>query len=63
MKLDVDRPQPIQEIVASMASSRGRAPGPAVGDPRPVVGAGQLLFSFWAECECPGDCLRDHENE
>ncbi len=20
-------------------------------------------YSFWAECECPGDCLRDHENE
>lgn len=19
--------------------------------------------SFWADCECPGDCLRDHENE
>jgi hypothetical protein len=20
-------------------------------------------YSFFAECECPGDCLRDHENE
>ena len=20
-------------------------------------------YSFLAECECPGDCLRDHENE
>lgn len=20
-------------------------------------------YSFWADCECPGDCLRDHENE
>jgi hypothetical protein len=28
-----------------------------------VAGPGLRRFSFWAECECPGDCNRDHENE
>jgi hypothetical protein len=28
-----------------------------------VAGPGLRRFSFWADCECPGDCNRDHENE
>jgi hypothetical protein len=29
----------------------------------PPAGSGAPADSFWAECECPGDCLRDHANE
>jgi hypothetical protein len=29
----------------------------------PTIGSGSPAFSYWAECECPGDCLRDHANE
>jgi hypothetical protein len=25
--------------------------------------ADMLPYSYLAECECPDDCLRDHENE
>lgn len=32
------------------------------GDGSPA-GPGVHRRSDWAECECPGDCLRDHENE
>jgi hypothetical protein len=28
-----------------------------------IVGPGLRRFSFWAACECPDDCSRDHENE
>jgi len=34
-----------------------------VVDPRPLMVSGQRPYSFVAECECPFDCLRDHENE
>ena len=32
-------------------------------DETPVAPARAQLDSFRAECECPDDCLRDHENE
>jgi hypothetical protein len=28
-----------------------------------IAGPALRRYSFWAECECPGDCNRDHENE
>ena len=28
-----------------------------------IAGPGLRRYSFWAECECPDDCNRDHENE
>lgn len=28
-----------------------------------LAGPGLRRYSFWAECECPDDCNRDHENE
>ena len=28
-----------------------------------LTGPGLRRYSFWAECECPADCNRDHENE
>jgi hypothetical protein len=37
--------------------------GLAVEPDGSVTGPGLRRFSFWAECECPGDCNRDHENE
>jgi hypothetical protein len=37
--------------------------GLAVEPDGSVAGPGLRRFSFWADCECPGDCTRDHENE
>jgi hypothetical protein len=37
--------------------------GLAVDDDGGIVGPGLGRYSFWADCECPDDCLRDHENE
>jgi hypothetical protein len=41
----------LRNIVAAV-TDRART---AKVDPRP--------YSFLSECECPDDCLRDHENE
>jgi hypothetical protein len=50
---DVRQLEPSHLWVLGLANDEYREPArPA---PRPP--------SFWAECECPGDCLRDHENE
>jgi hypothetical protein len=42
---------------------RLRVLGLAVERDRTIGGPELPRFSFWAECECPGDCNRDHENE
>jgi hypothetical protein len=34
----------------------------AFGD-GPLVKLGERPFSYQTACECPDDCLRDHENE
>ena len=58
-----DQRQPVRQTVAS------QEPAPRQGVLRVIDGADSLVepaaraYSFWAECECPGDCLRDHENE
>lgn len=40
------------KILLSATTDRGQVSTPAL---RP--------YSFLSECECPHDCLRDHENE
>jgi hypothetical protein len=63
MRLNVDVPQPNQWILRSAELARpwilgliavrgGRSTKPADGSD-----------SFLSECECPENCLRDHENE
>lgn len=63
MQLNVDVRQPAQQTAGS-----AEAPQPwilgvnAVDDGSRAAPAGRP-YSFLAECECPADCLRDHENE
>ena len=63
MNLNVDPGQPVNETVGSLEPSHLWVLGLAVDDDGSLVGAGRRQDSSWAECECPDDCLRDHENE
>jgi hypothetical protein len=62
MEAQVQRAQPTEQI-RSLEPSHLWILGLAVGDDGSVAGPGHRRFSYWAECECPYDCLRDHENE
>ncbi len=59
MNLQMDLFQPLQKIVGSLLPSLDR---PLHHDGTPVE-PGSSEPSSWAECECPDDCPRDHENE
>lgn len=68
MDLKVDIRQTVKATVDRLEPSRPWAPALAVDGDRSLVGpgtrqSGTREYSHWAECECPGDCLRDHENE
>jgi hypothetical protein len=63
MNLNVDLRQPTKENVGSVEPSHLRTLGLAVDHDGPLVGSGRPQYSYWADCECPDDCLRDHENE
>jgi hypothetical protein len=57
VELNVDTRQPAQETEGSLE------PGPALDADRRLVWHGTHQYSYSAECECPDDCLRDHEND
>ena len=63
MERKVDLRQPIEPTVGSLAPSHLWVLGLAVDDEGTIVGPGRRQYSDLAECECPDDCLRDHENE
>lgn len=63
MELKVDSREPVQGTVGSRAPSHPWTLSPAVHDDGQHVGPTRRQYSFLAECECPDDCLRDHENE
>lgn len=68
MDLKVDIRQTVKGTVDRLEPSRPRAPALAVDADGWLVGpdmrqSGARQYSNWAECECPDDCLRDHENE
>ena len=63
MDLTFDPRLPVKETVGSSELARSWALGPDGGDDDSPVGQGPRRYSFWAECECPDLCLRDHENE
>lgn len=63
MDLKVDLRQPVKETVGSLEPSHLWVLGLAVGDDGSLVGPGRRQYSYWTDCECPDDCLRDHENE
>jgi hypothetical protein len=63
MNLQVDLRQPGKAAVGSLEPSHLWVLGLAVDDEGSLVGPGNGPSSSWAECECPDDCLRDHDNE
>ena len=60
MELGVKMPQPGRKTVGSFEPSHL---GLAVDDDDARVGTRTHESSHLAECNCPDDCLRDHENE
>lgn len=63
MNISVAFPQPGNQSVASAVLSRLKSLVSATTD-RDALGLTDARpYSFQSECECPDDCLRDHENE
>jgi hypothetical protein len=63
MDRTVESGQPVPTALLASASPAGAAiVDPTVDEAGSRVGSGPT-YSYWAECECPGDCLRDHANE
>jgi len=63
MELSMDLRQPVPGTVNPIEPSHLWVLGLAAVDDGRLAGPGGLPSSYWAECECPDDCLRDHENE
>jgi hypothetical protein len=63
MDLKVVQRQPSAAPLGSLEPSHLWVLGLALADKGSLVGPGRREYSFLAECECPDDCLRDHENE
>ena len=63
MELNADLRQPSKEPIGSLEPSHLWVLGLVVDDDGSLVGPGRRQDSSWAECECPDNCLRDHENE
>lgn len=63
MELKVDLRQPVQETAGSLEPSHLWVLGLALDDDGPLVKSALRPYSFRSECECPDNCLRDHENE
>ena len=64
MELDVDPRQPSRSAGRLAGALRicGSWVWPSTMTAR-SSGTARREYSYWAECECPDDCLRDHENE
>ncbi len=63
MQIDVDVRQPAQPTTRSVEPWQPWILGPIAIDRGQWATPGARTYSFLAECECPDDCLRDHENE
>ena len=63
MDATVETRKSVTPAVGWLEPSHLWALGLTVDEDGSVVGPGRRQYSYWAECECPDDCLRDHENE
>ena len=63
MNISVARTQPGSQGVASAVLSRLKSLVSATTDRDGLDWTDARPYSFQSECECPDDCLRDHENE
>ena len=60
MEVNADQGRPVKD---ASASSEPSYLGSTVEEAGSLVAPRTRLYSFWSDCECPGDCLRDHANE
>ena len=63
MNIPLALPQPRNQGVALALLSRLKSLVSATTDRDAAGSTDTRPYSFQSECECPDDCLRDHENE
>jgi len=63
MNISIALPQPRSQSVAAAVISRLKSLVSATTDREGTGSTDPRPYSFLSECECPDDCLRDHENE
>ncbi len=63
MERSVEQRESAHTSVASPAPSTPWVLGLTSDDEGSRIGSRTRPDSFWAECECPDDCPRDHDNE
>jgi len=63
VELRMDPGQPTPGTLGSMQPSRPWMLGLVAVDDDPLARPGARPYSYRAECECPDDCPRDHDNE
>ena len=63
MNLTLGLPHSPKQNVASVMVERLRSLFANDSDRATSSGPTAYAYSFTSECECPSDCLRDHENE
>ena len=63
MQLNVEMREPVQRIAGLAETSHPWIGGRIAVDDGTLVKPSVRPYSFRSECECPDDCLRDHENE
>lgn len=61
MKFNIEVRQPVQQTAGSAEPSHPWILG--LVDDGPHAEPALRPYSYRSECECPDDCLRDHENE
>jgi hypothetical protein len=63
VQLNVDVRQPAQQTAGSPEAPQPWILSLSGVDDSPSAAPAGRPYSFLADCECPADCLRDHENE
>jgi hypothetical protein len=63
MTVQFDPGQPVKATVGSLEPSDLWIVGLPLDDDGALLEPRGHQPSYWADCECPDDCLRDHENE
>ncbi len=63
MKVKSELRQPVQQTVGSVEPSRPWILTLAAVDGGRLAEPAPRQISYRSECECPDDCLRDHDNE
>jgi len=63
MNISIALPQSSSQSVVSAVLTRLKSLVSAPTDREGLGSADLRPYSFLSECECPDNCLRDHENE